>query len=312
VLTNACNTYIKWAEIWERFYHADTFTLDIPATRTRGGQTWPGDPGFESDLRYVKHQLGELIELCERITGVKFDIDRLREALDHSNAMSRAFAKVIKLNKRRPAPFNALMDGTVYLGIMNAWRGTLEGRAYFEDLLEELEYAADQGIGTLKQEDYPLFRRFNEMFAEHGGTFVNSTYLWFASGGANLDYEYDLDRPLESLAEGTLITVRDAMDSMFWPSDTLEQVLGDYEVDGVVFHPIKSCRTVSTGLADTRRDVMQRHDIPTLFVESDQMDRRVVSEAQMKNRIDAFFENLATRRKLSAARPPAGDIRGAR
>jgi hypothetical protein len=29
------------------------------------------------------------------------------------------------------------------------------------------------------------------------------------------------------------------------------------------------------------------------------MDRRVVSEAQLKNRIDAFFENLATRRKLA-------------
>jgi len=316
VLTNACNTYIKWAEIWERFHHADTFTFDVPATRTRGGQTWPGDPGFEADLRYIKHQLGELIELCERITGIKFDIDRLREVLDHSNAMSRAFAKIIKLNKQRPAPFNALMDGTAYLGIMNAWRGTPEGRAYFEGLLEELEYAVEHGIGTVDEEAYrlvflgvpcyPLFRRFNEMFAEHGGAFVNSTYLWFASGGANLDYEYDIDRPLESLAEGTLITVRDAMDSMFWPSDPMERVLAEYEVDGVVFHPIKSCRTVSTGLADTRRDMMERHDVPTLFVESDQMDRRVVSEAQMKNRIDAFFENLATRRKLSAASAVAG------
>jgi hypothetical protein len=27
------------------------------------------------------------------------------------------------------------------------------------------------------------------------------------------------------------------------------------------------------------------------------MDRRVVSEAQMKNRVDAFFEGLASRRK---------------
>jgi len=29
------------------------------------------------------------------------------------------------------------------------------------------------------------------------------------------------------------------------------------------------------------------------------MDRRVVSEAQMKNRIDAFFEGLASRRRLA-------------
>jgi len=39
---------------------------------------------------------------------------------------------------------------------------------------------------------YPIFRRFNELFAEQGGAFVSSTYLWFASGGTNLGYEYDL------------------------------------------------------------------------------------------------------------------------
>jgi hypothetical protein len=34
------------------------------------------------------------------------------------------------------------------------------------------------------------------------------------------------------------------------------------------------------------------------------MDKRVVSEAQMKNRIDAFFEGLAARRASELA-PPA-------
>ncbi len=31
------------------------------------------------------------------------------------------------------------------------------------------------------------------------------------------------------------------------------------------------------------------------------MDQRVVSEAQMKNRIDAFFEGLASRRRKTVA-----------
>ena len=33
VLTNACNTYIKWAEIWERLYEIPIVTIDIPSTR---------------------------------------------------------------------------------------------------------------------------------------------------------------------------------------------------------------------------------------------------------------------------------------
>lgn len=306
VLTNACNTYIKWAEIWERFYHIPVFTLDVPGSRSAKGQTWPGDPDFERDRRYVEYQIGELITLCEEITGKKFDIDRLREVLGHTNEMSRGWRRVIELNQSVPAPFNALTEGTIYLGVLNALRGAPEGSAYFQDLVEEMEYKAAHGLGTPHEEKYrlifvgvpcyPIFRRFYELFAEWGGNFVNSTYLWFAAGGLNLGFQYDLDRPLESLAEGVLISVRHAMDSMFFQDRVLVEMVDSFHVDGIVYHPIKSCRTVSTGLADNRRAVMGRSDVLSLYIESDMMDKRVVSEAQLKNRIDAFFEGLNTRK----------------
>ncbi len=138
------------------------------------------------------------------------------------------------------------------------------------------------------------------MFTEWGGTFPTSTYLLFASGGTNHGFEYDLNRPIESLAEGLLISVRDAMDNMFYQDQVLVKMIDDYAIDGVVYHPIKSCRTVSTGLADNRRAVMASRDVATLFIESDMMDRRVVSEAQLKNRIDAYFEGLASRKRRLA------------
>jgi benzoyl-CoA reductase subunit B len=174
-----------------------------------------------------------------------------------------------------------------------------------------MEFKAAHGIGTMTDEKYrlvfvgvpcyPIFRRFNELFTEWGGTFVHSTYLWFAAGGVSQGYEYDLEYPLESFAEGVLLYVRNAMDSMFYQDQALAQMIDPFQVDGVVYHPIKSCRTVSTGLADNRRSLMASRDIASLFIESDMMDRRVVSEAQLKNRADAFFEGLASRR-LAAAR----------
>jgi benzoyl-CoA reductase subunit B len=256
-------------------------------------------------------ELKELIDLCERVTGVDFDIDRLRETLGHANVMSTCWKRVLELNQSRPSLFNALSDGTIYLGVANGFRGTKAGGEYFQELVEELELKADQGIGTLTDEIYrllfvgvpcyPIFRRFTELFTDWGGTFVNSTYLWFASGGSNVGFQYDLDDPLDSLAEGVLVGVRDAMDSMFFQTDLLVQMIDSYEADGVVYHPIKSCRTVSTGLADNRRALMEARDIPSLFIESDMMDRRVISEAQLKNRVDAFFEGLATRRRRAAA-----------
>jgi benzoyl-CoA reductase subunit B len=313
VYTNACNTYIKWAEIWERMYGCPIFTLDVPGTRGAGMQTWPGDQDFENDCRYVAAQIKELIVLCEQISGIKFDIDRLRESLKHANTMNLAWKRVLELNQSRPSLFNALSDGTIYLGVSNGFRGAEAGAKYFDALVEEMEHKAARGIGTLTDEQYrlvfvgvpcyPIFRRFNELFTELGGTFVNSTYLWFASGGSNTGFQYDLAHPLESLAQGLLISVRDAMDSMFFQTQILVDMIDGYEVDGIVYHPIKSCRTVSTGLADNRRALMNARDIPSLFIESDMMDRRVVSEAQLKNRVDAFFEGLASRRQQATIGP---------
>ena len=310
VYTNACNTYIKWAEIWERMYGIPVFTLDIPGSRSAGGQTWPGNPQFEADRRYVEGQIRELIALCERVSGRKFDIDRLRETMAYANSMSRDWHRVLEWNRSTPAVFNALTDGTIFLGVSNGFRGTEQGSLYFRDLVEEMEYKARHAIGTLREEKYrlifvgvpcyPIFRRFNEMFTEPGGAFVSSTYLWFASGGTDTGYEYSLERPLESLAEGVLINVRHAMDSMFFQDRVLAEMVQSYRVDGVVYHPIKSCRTVSTGLADNRRALLETTDVACLFIESDMMDKRVVSEAQLKNRIDAFFEGLASRKRAAA------------
>jgi len=313
IATNACNTYIKWGEIWERMHKMPLFTLDIPGSRGAGLASAPGSEDFERDRRYVAAQLEELIALCERVSGRKFDIDRLREHLGWANELNTGWHRVLELNRSRPAVFNALSDGTIYLGVANGFRGAPEGAAFFRDLVEEMTHKAERGIGTPTDEKwrlifvgvpcYPIFRRFSELFSDWGGVFVNSTYLWFASGGANLGFTYDLRRPLESLAEGVLLGVRNAMDSMFFQTQALVRMIDDHAADGIVYHPIKSCRTVSTGLADTRRALMAIRDVPSLFVESDMMDKRVVSEAQMKNRIDAFFEGLAARRHQAAAAP---------
>jgi benzoyl-CoA reductase subunit B len=307
VYTNACNTYLKWAEIWERMYHVPTVTIDVPGSRAAGLTPGRGDRDFENDRRYVAAQLRELIPVCERVSGVTFDVDRLREHMAHANAMSASWRDLLALNRNHPSVFSALSDGTIYLGVANGFRGSAAGAEYFRDLVEEMRHKAERGIGTLTEEKYrlvfvgvpcyPIFRRFSELFTEWGGTFVASTYLWFASGGSHAGFQYDLAHPLESLAEGLLIGVREAMDAMFFQTRALAGMLDEYGVDGVVFHPIKSCRTVSTGLADNRRALMEMRDVATLFIESDLMDRRVVSEAQLKNRVDAFFEGLAARRQ---------------
>jgi len=306
VATNMCNTYVKWAEIWERLYGAPVFVLDIPGQRGIGWEQRYDRESLESDRRYVEAQLRELIALCERVTGQSFDVDRLREVLAEVNHMAEDWSAVLKLNQSTPAPFNAMGDGLTYMGILSGYRGSAAGTAYMARLREEMEYKVAHGLGTIAEERFRLhgvgpacysyFRRFLELFQDWGAVFVNSEYLAYAGGGLDLGIQYDLERPLESLAEQILLTGQRSMSNMFFSQNQLADTVRDWHADGIVYHSVKSCRTVSTGMADSREYVTRSRDIPSLFVESDLVDPRLWSEAQFKNRIDAFFEALGARK----------------
>ncbi len=59
------------------------------------------------------------------------------------------------------------------------------------------------------------------------------------------------------------------------------------------------------GQADTREVFSNEYGIPTLFIESDLADPRYFSAAQLRNRIDAFFEGLAHRKLTGTAPAPS-------
>ena len=82
------------------------------------------------------------------------------------------------------------------------------------------------------------------------------------------------------------------LSNQFFAHERLAQQIRDYDVDGIVFHGIKSCRFVSSGMADTRDYLNKRLKMPSLYIESDLIDPRYWSDAQIKNRVDAFFETL--------------------
>jgi benzoyl-CoA reductase subunit B len=309
IASSLCNVYIKWAEIWERHFGASTFVLDIPGKRFASWRPIPGSPQYDADKRWVQGQLEDLIAQCERITGRKFDPDKLAEVEANVNEMIRLWVEILKLNQGRPAPYNSMLDGLTYIGVLNAWRGTPEGVAYMRLLRDEVAAKVARGEGRVKDERYRLIfsgtpcyvnmRRMVELFELHGGVFAASDYLTYAAGGLDSSgLFYDPARPLESLAEVTTLASQLGLSNHFFSHHTLAQQVKEYNADGIVYHGIKSCRTVATSMADNREYVTSRYGLPTLYIESDLIDPRYWSDAQIKNRVDAFFEVLEQRRLL--------------
>jgi benzoyl-CoA reductase subunit B len=306
VASNMCNTYIKWAEIWERQYGCPVFVLDLPGWRGTGFEYDSSSETFKNDVKYVEGQIRDLISLAGEVSGKKFDIDKLREILGNVNRMSDLYRSILAMNKNKPAPFNALTEGINYMGVANILRGRREGVEFMETVLTELEERVTHGVGAVPDERFRLllvgtacytnFRDFVGMFERWDGIFVASEYMSYAGGGLDRGLNYDLSRPIESLAEQILITAQPSMSGIFFSHEWQAKVAEEYDIDGICYHGVKSCRTTAAGLPDAREWLLNNADVPGLFIQSDLVDSRLWAPAQMRNRIDAFFESLQSRR----------------
>ncbi|MFQ5413147.1 MAG: 2-hydroxyacyl-CoA dehydratase subunit D [Phycisphaerae bacterium] len=291
-----CNVYIKWFEHCSELLGVPLTMLDIPFVRD-------GAPSPD-DVRYVICQLEELIERCETITGKAFDIDRLREVLRHSARAEAGWHRAKDLCKRRPAPFDSYFDSINMMGPINALRGTPEAADFFETAVAHYEGMVADGIGAAEEErfrmvvegppPYPYYRSFRDLFETWGAVAVQSTYST-VGGTWEFGFRHDPDRPLESIAEQMLMHNL-CNRSMLDRYAQIRNYIENWEADALVIHSVKSCRLFSAGQGDMREYFTKELGVPTLMVESDLEDPRYYAEAQMKNRIDAFFEALQYKR----------------
>lgn len=296
-----CNVYVKWFEHLADISGGKLFMLDVPFART--------DAPSADDIRYVVRQLEELIQLCESMTGRRFDIDELREVLALSARAQDGYARCKHLTKHHPAPFDSYFDSINMMGPINVLRGTPEAAAFFDAAVAEFESLVARRLGPLSEErfrtviegppPYPFYKSFRNLFTKWGAVAVQSTYST-VGGIWEFGFRHDPRRPLESIAEQMLrenLTNR----SIVARYAQIRRYVEDWQADALVIHSIKSCRLFSAGQGDMREHFIKDLGVPTLLVESDLEDPRYYAEAQIRNRVDAFFEALE-HKKLVAAR----------
>jgi benzoyl-CoA reductase subunit B len=296
-----CNVYVKWFEHLADISGGRLFMLDVPFART--------DAPSAADVRYVIAQLRELIALCEEATGRTFDIDELREILTLSSRAQEGYARCKHLTKHHPAPFDAYFDSINMMGPINVLRGTEAAARFFEHAVEEFEGLIAQGLGPLSEErfrtviegppPYPYYKNFRNLMTRWGAVAVQSTYST-VGGIWEFGFRHDPARPLESIAEQMLrenLTNR----SIVARYAQIRRYVEEWRADALVIHSIKSCRLFSAGQGDMREYFTKELGVPTLLVESDLEDPRYYAEAQIKNRIDAFFESLEHKKVVARA-----------
>jgi len=299
-----CFTFMKWFELLKREYDCPVVMLHVP---------YQGDGTLTPDMRrYVVDQIkNELIPKLEQLSGKPYDEDRLKECLRRSARAEDDLVWVLESARHRPSPIDGYFGGVYYIGpIFTAFRGTEAAVDYYKMLRSEVESRIAHGQGPITpggpmgEEKYRLvvegppnwthFDEFWKMFYDEGAVVVASTYTK-VGGLYDLGYRHDPEHPLETLADycGGCYT------NLNLPSriDLLCKYVTEYQADGLLINSIKSCNSFSAGQLLMMREVERRTGRPAGFIETDLVDPRYFSAANVKNRLESYLQMIEQKRR---------------
>lgn len=304
-----CFTFMKWFELLKQEYDCPVAMLHVP---------YQADGRIHPHHRdYILQQIRtEVIPKFEQVTGLRYDEDRLREKMKLSARAEDDLVWVLESAKNVPSPIDAYFGGVYYIGPMfTAFRGMPEGVEYYRTLRQEVEERVARHLGPvtpdgpLERERFRLvmegppnwtsFREFWKMFHEEGAVIVASSYTK-VGGLYDQGFRHDPNRPLESLADYCM----GCYTNLGLPTrvDLLERYIREYQADGFMINSVKSCNSFSVGQLLMLRQLEERTGVPGGFIESDLVDPRYFSAANIKNRIESYLQMLDQKR---AARVPA-------
>jgi benzoyl-CoA reductase subunit B len=298
-----CFVFMKWFENLKGMYDCPAVMLHVP---------YQADGEITAEMRdYVARQIREdLIPVLERISGVKFDEDRLRGYLRNSVRAEDGLVQALESARNRPSPIDAYFAGVYYVGpIFTAFRGTEDCVTYYDCLNREIDARVRAGKGPVTPEgplddqkyrlvvegppNWTHFRDFWKQFHEQRAVVVASTYTK-VGGLYDNGFRHDPDRPIETLADYCLGCYTNL--SLPRRTELLERYLEEYDADGRLIHSVKSCNSFSAGQLLILREIEKRTGRPAGFLESDLVDSRYFSPANIKNRLESYLQMIEQKR----------------
>jgi len=284
--TNQCRDVQDWFN-----FYANEF--DVPVV---GVHSYVGVQAVEeAHVKSIARQMQDLIPALERVSGQRFDLDHLKAIVALSRECSELWKEVLDTASAVPSPIT-FFDGTTLMGAAVVGRGTQAANDCYRALLAELKQRIADGEGAIEEERFriywdgmPVWGRLSvhaKLFASLKTNVLASTYCnsWIFSA-------LDPDDPFNSMARAytELFIVRaDAPKEAY-----IREMLEFFKVDGVIYHDAKTCPNNSNCRYGMPQRIAQQTGIPSLTINGDLNDLRLISDEQTKTNVEAFIEQLA-------------------
>lgn len=283
--TNQCRDVKDWMA-----WYAREFNAPLMGIHTHRNPSSLNDTIVSS----VAKQIEELVEPLEKISGKKFDMAELKKRVALSRECSDLWKKVLETAAAAPAPLT-FFDSTIHMGPAVVLRGNQQAVDYYKLLLKELEERVANKEGAVEDERFRLYwegmpvwgrlRAHSELFASLKACVLASTYCnsWIFT-------DFDAADSFNSMAKAytELFIVRgDDVKEQY-----MKRMIDLFKIDGIIYHDAKTCPNNSNNRYGLPQRLEKKTGIPSLVINGDLNDMRLVSDEQTKTNIEAFIEQL--------------------
>jgi benzoyl-CoA reductase/2-hydroxyglutaryl-CoA dehydratase subunit BcrC/BadD/HgdB len=283
--TNQCREVAEWFNFFGREYNCPVVGIFPPRYL---------EIITQAEIDNVVSQFKKLIKVGEKIIGKPLDPKKLSETVRLSFEGSQLWKEVLETASHTPSPLT-FFDGCILMAPIVVLRGTQICVDFYKDALIELKELVAQNEGAIPNEKVRIYwegmpvwgrlRSLSEFFAENQTSVVASTYCnsWVFD-------HFDPDNPLESMAYAyTQIFINRGENTKL---EMMKDIMGKFEVDGVVFHDSKTCFNNANSRFGLPKRVEEATGIDTVSFDGDLVDLRFFSEGQTRTKIETFIEQL--------------------
>jgi len=283
--TNQCRDVQDWFSWYGKKFNAPV--VGIYTHRNVGEVT-------AAHVSSIAQQMQALVEPLEEVCGRKLDLDYLKRVVALSRQCSELWRKVLETAIARPSPLT-FFDGTTLMGPAVVGRGTQAAVDVYKTLLAELQDRIRKHEGAIEEERFRIYwdgmpvwgrlRAHSELFSSLKANVLASTYCnsWIFSA-------LDENDPFNSMAKAytELFIVRSDKEKETY----LKKMMELFKVDGIVFHDAKTCPNNTNCRYGMPQRLETLTGIPSLIINADLNDMRLISDEQTKTNVEAFIEQL--------------------
>jgi benzoyl-CoA reductase/2-hydroxyglutaryl-CoA dehydratase subunit BcrC/BadD/HgdB len=248
----------------------------------------------ENVVASISKQIKDLVEPLEKISGNKFDMEEFKRVVTLSRECSELWKNVLETTSAHPSPLT-FFDGTIHMGPAVVLRGTQPAVDYYKVLLKELQERVKNNEGAVEDEKFRLYwegmpvwgrlRSHSELFAGLKACVLASTYCnsWIFT-------DFDPEDPFTSMAKAyseLFIVKSDEAKEKY-----MKKMIDFFDINGVIYHDAKTCPNNSNNRYGMPQRLEKETGIPSLVINGDLNDLRLISDDQTKTNVEAFIEQL--------------------